>query len=329
METWKKYISAIVFICGFAVLPPYAFSAAASQEHGVVLTGEAKQDYIQKEMNALYHPSKNTPAKPWTQPKGWVYEKLAIGDVPVERIAPMKSASQRVILLLHGGGYMGGITDRYRALAVRQATYMDAAEVYCADYRLAPAHVYPAALEDAAAVYRGLLARGIDPSSIIVFGDSSGGNLTLELALYLKEQGLPQPALLLLLSPWTDFEYKEGTSRTENFEKDKMLGAGTPFADSVRKPSPYAGSLPLDDPRLSPIHADLSGLPPMLIQTGGYDLLLTEDELLAEKAAADGTPVSLTIYPEMPHVFTLVLPDLAESIASLAEMRDFVNRHIH
>ena len=108
-----------------------------------------------------------------------------------------------------------------------------------------------------------------------------------------------------------------------------MLGAGTPFADSVCKPSPYAGSLPLDDPRLSPIHADLSGLPPMLIQTGGYDLLLTEDELLAEKAAADGTPVSLTIYPEMPHVFTLVLPDLAESIASLAEMRDFVNRHIH
>ena len=83
METWKKYISAIVFICGFAVLPSYAFSAAASQEHGVVLTGEAKQDYIQKEMNALYHPSKNTPAKPWTQPKGWVYEKLAIGDVPV------------------------------------------------------------------------------------------------------------------------------------------------------------------------------------------------------------------------------------------------------
>ena len=224
---------------------------------------------------------------------------------------------------------MGGITDRYRALAVRQATYMDAAEVYCADYRLAPAHVYPAALEDAAAVYRGLLARGIDPSNIIVFGDSSGGNLALELALYLKEQGLPQPALLLLLSPWTDFEYKEGTSRTENFKKDKMLGAGTPFADSVRKPSPYAGSLPLDDPRLSPIHADLSGLPPMLIQTGGYDLLLTEDEFLAEKAAADGTPVSLTIYPEMPHVFTLVLPDLAESIASLAEMRDFVNRHIH
>ena len=85
-------------------------------------------------------------------------------------------------------------------------------------------------------------------------------------------------------------------------------------------------SMTLGSLRFTPISAVC---PPMLIQTGGYDLLLTEDELLAEKAAADGTPVSLTIYPEMPHVFTLVLPDLAESIASLAEMRDFVNRHIH
>ena len=328
MKNLKKYISRAVFALGLAVLTPCAFGAPASQEHGIVLSGEAKQDYIQKEMNALYHPAKNTAAKPWSPPNGWIYEKLTIGDVPVERIAPTKSATQRVILL-HGGGYMGGITDRYRALSIRQATYMDAAEVYNVDYRLAPAHVYPTALEDAETVYRGLLARGIAPSNIIVFGDSSGGNLALALALHLKEQGLPQPALLLLLSPWVDFEHKDGTSRTENFEKDKMLGAGTPFADSVRKAPPYAGSLPLDDPRLSVIHADLSGLPPMLIQTGGYDLLLTEDEVLATKAAADGTPVTLSIYPEMPHVFPLVLPELAESFAALEEMRDFVNRYMN
>ena len=156
MKNWKKYISRAVFAFGLAVLSPCAFGAPASQEHGIVLSGEAKQDYIQKEMKALYHPAKNTAAKPWSPPNGWIYEKLTIGDVPVERIAPTKSATQRVILLLHGGGYMGGITDRYRALSIRQATYMDAAEVYNVDYRLAPAHVYPTALEDAEAVYRGL-----------------------------------------------------------------------------------------------------------------------------------------------------------------------------
>ena len=329
MKNWEKCISCAVFAFGLAVLSPSAFGAPASQKHGIVLSGEAKQDYIQKEMDALYHPAKNTAAKPWSPPNGWVHERLTIGDVPVERIAPTKSAAQRIILLLHGGGYMGGITDRYRALSVRQATYMDAAEVYNVDYRLAPAHVYPAALEDAEAVYRGLLTHGIAPSNIIIFGDSSGGNLALALALRLKEQGLAQPALLLLLSPWVDFEHKDGTSRTENFEKDKMLGAGTPFADAVRKAPPYAGSLPLDDPRLSLIHADLSGLPPMLVQTGGYDLLLTEDEQLAEKAAADGTPVTLSVYPEMPHVFPLVLPELAESFTALEEMRDFVNRYMN
>ena len=137
-----------------------------------------------------------------------------------------------------------------------------------------------------------------------------------------------QPAALILLSPWADFEHKDGTSRTENFTKDKVLGEGTPFAPHLCKTPPYAGSLPLDDPRLSPIHADLSELPPMLIQTGGYDLLLTEDEQLAEKAKADGTSVTFTVYPEMPHVFPLALPELAESIAAYEEVRDFVTRYM-
>ena len=328
MKNWKKYISRAVFALGLAVLSPCAFGAPASQEHGIVLSGEAKQDYIQKEMNALYHPAKNTAAKPWSPPNSWIYEKLTIGDVPVERLAPPHPKTRRVFLQLHGGGYMGGLTNLYRAFAVRQEEYTDAAEVYCVEYRLAPPYVYPAALEDAAAVYQGLLARGIAPEDIILFGDSAGGNLAVELAIYLRDEGIPQPAVLVLASPWADFEHKAGTSRTGNFDKDKTLGKGTPLGAVVHLRPPYAGSLPLDDPRLSPIHADLSNLPPMLIQTGGYELFLTEDELLAEKAKADGTPATFTVYPEMPHVFALVLPELAESFASLEEMRDFVNRHM-
>jgi len=331
MNTWKRYISAAALILGLAVLPHCGFGEASAdpEVRGIVLTGEAKQTYIKTQMDALYYPSEDSKPAPFTAPAGWAYEKTSIGNVPVECLAPPNPTTKRIVLQLHGGAYMSGLTDLYRTFAVRQAAYTNAREIYCVDYRHAPLHRYPAALEDAATVYQGLLARGTRPSDIIIFGDSAGGNLAVALAIYLRDKGLPQPAALILLSPWVDFEHKDGTSRTENFTKDKVLGEGTPFAPHLCKTPPYAGSLPLDDPRLSPIHADLSGLPPMLIQTGGYDLLLTEDEVLATKAAADGTPVTLSIYPEMPHVFPLVLPELAESFAALEEMRDFVNRYMN
>ena len=330
MNTWKRYIGGIMFVLGLMILPQCSFDKASDtpETRGIILTGEAKQDYIQQQMNKIYHPPEDKKPAPFTAPEDWAYEKTSIGNVPVECLAPPNPTTKRVVLQLHGGAYMSGLTDLYRTFAVRQAAYTNAREIYCVDYRHAPVHRYPAALDDAATVYQGLLARGTRPSDIIIFGDSAGGNLAVELALHLRDKGLPQPAALVLLSPWADFEHKDGTSRTENFTKDKVLGEGTPFAPHLRKTPPYAGSLPLDDPRLSPIHADLSELPPMLIQTGGYDLLLTEDEQLAEKAKADGTSVTCTVYPEMPHVFPLVLPELAESIAACEEVRDFVNRYM-
>ena len=331
MNTWKRYIGAAALILGLAVLPHCGFgeTSAAPEVRGIVLTGEAKQTYIKTQMDALYYPSEDSKPAPFTAPEGWAYEKTSIGNVPVECLAPPKPTTKRIVLQLHGGAYMSGLTDLYRTFAVRQAECTNAREIYCVDYRHAPLHRYPAALEDAATVYRGLLARGTRPSDIIIFGDSAGGNLAVALAIHLRDRGVPQPAALILLSPWADFEHKDGTSRTENFTKDKVLGEGTPFAPHLCKTPPYAGSLPLDDPRLSPIHADLSGLPPMLIQTGGYELLLTEDEQLAKKAKADGTSVTFTVYPEMPHSFPLVLPELAESIAALEEVRDFVNRYMN
>lgn len=331
MNTWKRYIGAAALILGLAVLPHCGFgeTSADPEVRGIVLTGEAKQTYIKTQMDALYYPSEDSKPAPFTAPEGWAYEKTSIGNVPVECLAPPNPTTKRIVLQLHGGAYMSGLTDLYRTFAVHQAECKNAREIYCVDYRHAPLHCYPAALEDAATVYQGLLAHGTRPSDIIIFGDSSGGNLAVALAIHLRDKGLPQPAALILLSPWADFEHKDGTSRTENFTKDKVLGEGTPFAPHLRKTPPYADSLPLDDPRLSPIHADLSELPPMLIQTGGYDLLMTEDEQLAEKAKADGTSVTFTVYPEMPHVFPLVLPELAESIAALEEVRDFVNRYMN
>ena len=330
VNKWKQYIGAGLLVLGVAILLHNGFgkTSATPEARGIVLTGAAKQEYIRAQMDALYNPPENQKSAPFTVPEGWMYEKTAIGKVPVERLAVPKPTSQRVALQLHGGAYMSGITDLYRAFAIRQAMCADAREIYCVDYRHAPVHHYPAALEDAAAVYRGLLARGTNASDIVIFGDSAGGNLAVELAIYLRDEALPQPAALVLLSPWADFEHKDGTSRTENFTKDKVLGEGTPFAPHLRSTPLYAGDLPLDDPRLSPIHADLRGLPPMLIQTGSYDLLRTENERLAAKAKADDTDVTFTVYPEMPHVFPLVLPELAESFAALEEMRDFVDHHM-
>ena len=186
-----------------------------------------------------------------------------------------------------------------------------------------------AALDDAAAVYRELLASGVRPENVIVIGDSAGGNLALALSLRLKEDGVAQPALLALISPWTTFE-QTAPSRTANRERDLVLGSkGFPLYAEVqlRKPS-YAGEMDLNDPQLSPIYADLRGLPPMLIQVGGYELFLDDGLSLARRASSDDVEGTLTIYPGMPHDFPLLLPELDETAASLQEFKDFVERHM-
>ncbi|MBQ6774288.1 MAG: alpha/beta hydrolase fold domain-containing protein [Synergistaceae bacterium] len=189
--------------------------------------------------------------------------------------------------------------------------------------------MYPAALEDAVSVYKELLSSGIKPENIIFVGDSAGGNLALALSLYLKEQKLSQPAALVLISPWTTFE-QNASSRIKNSERDLVLGSkGFPLYQEVqiRKPS-YAGNMKLDDPKLSPIHADLRGLPPMLIQIGSYELFVDDGLSLFNRALSDDVEAALTTYPGMPHDFPLLLPELYETELSLKEFRDFVNRYL-
>ncbi|MBR2734538.1 MAG: alpha/beta hydrolase, partial [Selenomonadaceae bacterium] len=211
--------------------------------------------------------------------------------------------------------------------AVKQMVLSDAREGYMLDYRLAPENLYPAALDDAVVVYKELLTRGVDPKNLIVFGDSAGGNLALELSLRLKEKNLPQPALLILASPWTTFEATL-PSRINNADRDFVLGRTNPFMyEGVRNPV-YNGDLPLNDPRLSPIYADLTGLPPTLIQIGGHELFVDEGIELLKKATADELNVTLSVYSGMPHDFAMLLPDLDDSIKSFAEIKSFVNLHM-
>ena len=279
---------------------------------GIVLQGQAKEKYVADYMKKFF--SQMKPPASFEAPVGWKMETVTVNGITLERMTADHKKSDRVLLQMHGGGYVGGMSNNHRILGLRQATLADAGEVYFVNYRLAPAHVYPAALEDAVAVYK-------EP------GDSAGGNLAVELSLYLKENKLPQPGVIALASPWTTFEHKKGTSRYYNDEKDVILGKGTPLNIPV-KDAKYKGKLSRKDPRLSPIYADLSGLPPMLIQAGGNELFLTESVRLAEKAAADGIPVTLTVYPGMSHDFALLLPEMQDSIDSLDEIADFANRYM-
>ena len=173
----------------------------------------------------------------------------------------------------------------------------------------------------AEAVYQDILADGTKPENVIVIGDSAGGNLALALALRLKEEGKPQPGALILISPWATLA-NDLPSRSENIPVDPVL-ALSPIYGSVVSPS-YGGALDVKDPRLSPLYADLAGLPPMLIQTGGHELFLDESLALAERAADCDVPVTVSVYQGMPHDFALVLPELQESVDSFRQIRDFV-----
>ena len=305
----------------------YAAPAWQLPQSGKIFSDNAsKQSYVADYMGKFFNGKINTT---FSVPDKWTYEKISINGVKAEYLKnPKQKKSARVVLQLHGGGYIGALSDSYRDLAVKQAVLTDAREVYMVDYRIAPENIYPAALEDAAQVYAELLKRGIDSKNIIVFGDSAGGNLALELSLYLKEKNLPQPAMLILISPWTTFETNL-PSRSENADRDLILGKINPVMYPAASNTPiYGGDIPLNDPRLSPIYADLKDLPPMLIQIGGYELFVDEGIELLKKATADNLDVTLTVYAGMSHDFALLLPELDDSIKSFAEIKNFVNLHM-
>lgn len=320
-----KFLKAIVFALCFSLLTATTYAAPAWQlpKSGKTFSdNNAKQAYVAERMGKFFS-GKIKPT--FAVPDKWTYEKFLVDGVKVERLSnPKQKKSARVAMQLHGGGYVGHLSNWYRDFAIKQAVMIDAKEIYMVDYRVAPEYIYPAALEDAVTAYCELLNRKIDPKNIIIFGDSAGGNLALAFALYLKENNLPQPAMLILVSPRTTFENKL-PSRTANADRDLILGkANKKMYAAVSNPI-YAGDIPLNDPRLSPIYADLKNLPPTLIQIGGYELFVDDGLELLKKATADELNVTLSVYAGMSHDFSILLPELDDSIKSFAEIKNFVN----
>lgn len=191
------------------------------------------------------------------------------------------------------------------------------------DYRLAPEYPFPAALDDAVGAYHWLLAGGIDASNIIVIGDSAGGGLTLATLLKLRDNRAPLPAAAVLLSPWTDLALT-GDSLRPNAEVDPMLNA----LDLPRLANEYLAGANPRLPYASPLYGDLAGLPPVLIQVGGDEILLDDAVRLHERLQLAGSKAELEVWPRMPHVWHLFAPAIPEPQRAIGVIGSFVRRHV-
>ena len=252
-------------------------------------------------------------------PRGTKLTFGQLGGVPVEWMAHPATGARGFVLYLHGGGYVTGSPRTHRGLTARLAK---AARVCVAvpDYRLAPEHPHPAAVDDALAAYKGLLEQGIPSHKIIIAGDSAGGGLSLALALRIKAIPLPQPAGVVLLSPWADLTLA-GNSMHSPTQKEWLLTKSF-IANAARD---YAGGQDLKQPTVSPLFADLAGLPPLFVQVGTDEVLLDDATRLAQVASQQGVQVTLQIWPRLWHVWQLHGGQMPEADSAIAAMAEFVH----
>jgi acetyl esterase/lipase len=246
-------------------------------------------------------------------PAGCEKVDVDAGGVAAERLTPAGAAADRAILYLHGGGFVQGSPRSIRHFAARLA---DAARVgaLVPEYRLAPEHPHPAGLEDAVASYRWLLDQGLAPERIAFAGDSAGGGLAVAAVLAATRQGLPRPAAVHAISPWVDLTQ---TSPSHAIKRESDILCTVP--DLERMSRDYRGAADVADPLVSPIHADLTGFPPLYIQVGSEEVLLCDSTRLAERAALAKVAVRLEVYPEMLHSFPVFHEHLAPARRAIRE----------
>jgi epsilon-lactone hydrolase len=242
-----------------------------------------------------------------------VVEPVSVGGLRAEWLSTAGADRNSAILHLHGGGYVIGSLDSHRHLVAEAGR---AAQCWglSLDYRLAPENPFPAAVEDAVAAYRFLLARGIPPGRIAIAGDSAGGGLVVAAMLAIRDAGLGQPGCGWCISPWVDMEAIGDTMQTKAGEDPTVQKAG--ILDMARM---YLNGADPRSPLAAPIYADLRGLAPLLIQVGAAETLLDDAIRLAKLAGAADVRVDLQIWPEMIHVWHLFHPELAAGRRAIAE----------
>ncbi|MEW6076734.1 MAG: alpha/beta hydrolase [Thermodesulfobacteriota bacterium] len=242
------------------------------------------------------------------------------GGVPAEWVAVPGSDGKGVILYFHGGGYTAGSLSSHRNLVSRLA--VEAGRLLLAvDYRLAPEHPFPAAVDDAVAAYRWLVnSEGVPAGMVIIGGDSAGGGLALAALIKLREEGDRLPRAAFCLSPWTDLAMTGDSIRTKADEDPFVEPRALGFLAGQ-----YLQGTDPEHPLASPLYADLTGLPPLLIQVGERECLLDDSLRLAEKAKAAGVDVTIDVWPEMIHVFQSFAPVAPEGVAGIRRVAEYLN----
>jgi phosphinothricin tripeptide acetyl hydrolase len=274
-------------------------------------------------------PPPGAPERPWSErrmgidamgaaapvPDGVTVTPLSLGGVAAEQITPAGADATRTIFYLHGGGYCVGGLNSHRTMVAKMAVAAGAT-AFNVDYRLAPEHPFPAAVDDAVAAWKALLAMGRDPARTVMAGDSAGGGLSVACSLAARDAGLAMPAALHLISPWVNLQ---------NASPAYQAKSDTDFVITQKGIDDFKGAyLGKGDPKMplaSPVFADLAGLPPMLIQVGSEEVLMSDSTQLAEAAGLARVDVTLRIWPDMIHIWpffaqlTAGAPAIAESSA--------------
>ncbi|MBN9557751.1 MAG: alpha/beta hydrolase [Alphaproteobacteria bacterium] len=255
-------------------------------------------------------------------PSDVTVEASNLGGVKGEWVRAPGARKDAALLYLHGGGYVIGSPTSHRHL-VALISRESGLPVFSADYRLAPEHPFPAAVDDAVAACDGMIKSGITPANIAIAGDSAGGGLTAAALVAIRDRKLPRPGAGVMISPWSDLSLSGASHKTRK-DRDPMVG-GEGLSGML---TAYAGTADVKHPLISPAFADLKGLPPLLIQVGSEEVLHDDAVMLRDRAEADGVDVSFESWGGMVHVWPLFHPILGEGRDAVARIGSFLRNHI-
>lgn len=261
-------------------------------------------------------------AKAGKLPEGIEVQRVDAAGMVAEWLIPAGADREKVVLYVHGGGYVSGSCSDHRSVVAKLARYSGISHLLY-EYRLAPEHPFPAALEDSVAVYRWLLDSGFRPENIVMAGESAGGGLCLATLLALKERNLPMPVAGVAISPWTDLTCSGESYRTKNKVSPAPLNSWTVFSRH------YAGSHDPSDPLISPLFGDLKGLPPLFINSAVDDELFDDGEQFSLRAKEAGVDVQFRPGEGMIHCYPLLAPMFPEAEVAMLEIAGFIKRQLH
>jgi monoterpene epsilon-lactone hydrolase len=247
---------------------------------------------------------------------------VEVDGMGAEWVTATGTSADRVVLYLHGGGYVMGSLATHRKLAGDISRAADA-RVLLLDYRLAPEHPYPAAIDDAVRAYQWLLDDGVEPGAVAVGGDSAGGGLTVATLLALRDRAVPLPGAAVVISPWADL-----TLQAASIERCAEIDPIVRGSDLACYRDWYLAGADSREPLASPARADLTGLPPILVHVGEAEVLVDDSVLLAENSRRAGVDVTLEAWPEMIHVWHVFAGRVPESTTAVARIGEFLRQRL-